>query len=386
MTLVANISPDTWPLLIGDLLLSRAYPDEKFIVPTNIARPSPLNLKKDVAGLRQKLAVVSENIIVGWAGRATTAQSVIGELVDRCTTEQFNIQLLNEYLSRERVSTWEEIGIVGLIREPSSHKLMRFGASYDSTPNTALGDVDSIGTGSPDFQRFVRTVGISPQTVVGETNIAHSSMMKGLAIAGTLLLIEIGSGENLKEFYGGGYEVATYAEDRFQKMDDVTFCFWRTQYDGKGVTIPWGPETIFHYSYQNDLLIIRALEMQYHPDGTSGIANAMTYRVPPIYRFLTPEEKNNEPPTRGMNAKTICHFFMTQNKGELDKLADVYTTLHSGDHASATIKFIELPGAPTQINVGVNTDWLRWIGSNIIAQHKQVTSDRTNYECDYLQS
>ena len=69
--------------------------------------------------------------------------------------------------------------------------------------------------------------------------------------------------QNLNDLYGGGYEIATVLNQKFAKVDDITYLFWQASVDGKGgVRISRLPLKACRYSYHNDILLIRSAKFE----------------------------------------------------------------------------------------------------------------------------
>lgn len=83
MTAVARIAIQDCPMLLGDLLLSGPpLPGVTASVPTvdDLSAAFPRGSSIVPRELCQKVAVLSETFVVGWAGGYDTARAVIGEL------------------------------------------------------------------------------------------------------------------------------------------------------------------------------------------------------------------------------------------------------------------------------------------------------------------
>ena len=67
--------------------------------------------------MRQKLAVVADNLVAGWAGSYGVARDVIAQLKRRNHSHVFTHHPLNEYFKGLSQVVWDESGLVGFLEE-----------------------------------------------------------------------------------------------------------------------------------------------------------------------------------------------------------------------------------------------------------------------------
>src|ERR1700685_3391414 len=102
MTVIATFSVGGWPILLGDILLSGPRNDEVSV--PSIHLPNKIDFAgkaASVSGICQKLEIVSDQLCVGWAGRAIEARSFGNHLRRRCrgsviNWDQFQ-QIVNDF-------------------------------------------------------------------------------------------------------------------------------------------------------------------------------------------------------------------------------------------------------------------------------------------------
>src|SRR3989304_4390186 len=112
MTAVARLLVNQHPLLIGDLLISGPPVVNQVRLPL-VEVNYHSNVVIGPTGLRQKIAIVSDDIVIGWAGKYSTAADVVNELKERCEVEHFNSQRVEEYFLSQPKSVWKDIGLAG---------------------------------------------------------------------------------------------------------------------------------------------------------------------------------------------------------------------------------------------------------------------------------
>ncbi len=237
MTLIARLAINDFPMLVGDLLLSGpSVPDTQDDVPTteNLTAIFPAGSTYVPRGLRQKIAVVADNLVVGWAGRLITAQEVIAELRRKSASQPFTYVTLMKHFDSLSPSVWNGFGLVGFI-DDTKDRVVQWGRSYWQVNTKLFRKVGLLGTGLDDVEKMLLSVPKLPEGLEHPLNGPEQALGFALHLTGSLLQLEIATGKSLSEFYGGGYEVAIYIKDRYQKVDSITYMFWRTSREGDGV-------------------------------------------------------------------------------------------------------------------------------------------------------
>ena len=79
------------------------------------------------------------------------------------------------------------------------------------------------------------------------------------SVVSQMLAREMRSGYNIMSGYGGGFEVATFADGRFRKIGDVLHLSWICVKDKQGYDIELVP-IAYKLDYLNDELLIRRLQ------------------------------------------------------------------------------------------------------------------------------
>jgi hypothetical protein len=342
MTVVARLIIDNCPLLIGDLLLSNKLPGRDVLLPTthNILRATS---NGDVPwDLCQKIVLIGDHIAVGWAGALNAAQDLIGELNLRVTTEHLDMRALNECFDRQRSTLWDDLALVGFVREPGVN-IAAFSRFARSATSPVLGNVRFAGTGTDALAKYIEENSAIPTHDTVELNAANRAVLYGFTLSGGLLNVEIHTGENLIDLFGGGYELATISEGKFVKVGDATCVYWRARYvSDDEIYLTDTPKRVFRYAYDGDLLVIRAWEPISPVSFTQSI-----YPVRPVYRSLTPEEKEN-PPVLDMNAIWLCNYVVVEADGKRPWIAtsmthhpNVTSSIHFFDHQGESVFSVE---------------------------------------------
>lgn len=313
MTAVARIAIEDQPMLVADLLLSGPpLPGVIAALPTtnDLSSAFPSGSSKVPRALCQKIAVVSDDLLVGWSGLYDIARKVIGELRTLATTERLTYGSLDQHLNNLDPSIWADIGLVGFIRDPDG-RIAQFGRGYVSLPTHLFGNIALLGTGRDHFRNFLHQTEKLPEAAERPMNALERSVGFGLHMGGTLLRIELESPESLKKFYGGGYEIAVFEMGKFKKIEDITYAFWWVETDGPEVQVGRAPNRTFRYSYKDDLLRIRSVTIDDNKHRAPRITEEL-FRVPPVYRDLRPDEATDTSrPT--LNTPWLCNYFLVRS-------------------------------------------------------------------------
>jgi len=317
MTAVAALRIAGHPLVLADLLLSGpVQPDGVTILPTvEVAfRNAPTDYHGPM-GLCQKIAIVSDNLVVGWAGNRAAAMDFVGELRLRCQHEYFDAQRLQEFISMQSPSTWREIRFAGFVSYTdgssldgfsTSIKADSFGLASDQIHTPGIGKAFVIGSGRDSLSNYLNHSYQDPPKVESHPNLAVQSVLHGMSAIGNFLTMEQFACESLDKAFGGGYELATASDGKFVKIN-VLYVFWRgwVSDDRKTFKLYDYPFLLFRYEYVDDLLVIRTVAMQEPADKPR--PQESIFLVPPVYRYLTAEEKST-PPCPPLKTEWTCNF------------------------------------------------------------------------------
>lgn len=361
MTVVARFGIQGCPMLMGDLLLSIDDPS---------ASPAPIPTAEDLSkvfpagsayvpwGLRQKIAVLSDTLVLGWSGDMFLAHDIIAEVKQKNAETPFTRETLLEHFDAFDESVWEEIGIVGFIEDVAG--MTAFACDNATKFRTPLfGEVALLGSGTADVQKMLENIPSLPVSIDGPINPINMSISAGLQVSGGLLNFEIATLGNLNKLYGGGYEIATILNQKFAKLDDVTYLFWEASVDGKGgVRISRLPLNACRYSYHNDILLIRSAKFEDKPNRLA--YEQRLFVVPPIYR-KPEEEEMHKIIVPSLNARYLSNYFLipiSPNK------AAVFGMVTCKERAEDE-KWIKFEETATEVRVGVEMQFLMDVAKEI---------------------
>ena len=345
MTAVMRLKINNWPIILGDLLTSGPeQPGSRTMIPTTeyvdqeeLIQILPRGTGEVPVGLRQKIAIISDNLVVGWAGSYIAARQVITELYAKSKIEQFTIDSLSDYFG----SIGGDIGgqtvnFVGFITDPldpDGITSFEYGCETEST--TDFGEVGLLGTGSEDLRSLLNQFPEPPRMLAGNPNAAGKAISFALVLSGILLNTELATLQSLLSFYGGGYEIASFIDGRFQKVDHITYVFWRARTFEQEVRISQVPLHVFSYGYSGDILRIRSVSFDETPDRVS--TRQSGYAVTPMTRAV-PKAELAALQVPELNNKWLCHYFFVHSDSDR---VQIYAQVESGSTAEIHVRFQE---------------------------------------------
>jgi hypothetical protein len=314
MTLISTLVIDKYPILIGDILISGIENlGDKVSIPTigNVHEVFPEGSGFTITGLRQKINLISDDCVIAWAGDMLPAMLVIKELREIAAKELISFDRLSEYFNniREDIQNLGHFQITGWVKEPKG--LRSFGFPYCNRYNSSESShIITYGTGSEMLYESLINFTFSSNLINGSPNVLESAVVKTLARSSVFLQHEMMTNNSLLNFFGGGYEIATLVNGKFQKVGDITYVFWQVQKIGDTIQVLF-PIAVFKYEYLNDILLIRSAHFKEDPNNKSQLSvDDSLYLVQPLYRPITKEEiKALIVPS--MNSRFTCHCIFT---------------------------------------------------------------------------
>jgi hypothetical protein len=261
MTLIAQFAVGEQPILIGDVLLSGPELETQSVgVPTigDTKGLFPKGTEKVVLGVRQKVTILSaDRLMMAWAGQAFVARRVLSELKDLAQTEGFDASCLRDYFRTfERSKHKSQVQFLGCVRD--GNKWLGFEVGDTQQVQTSnFGKVSLAGTGASDAKSFFDQSELPQLNNLGNAPPQGiEAVFSALTMAGHFLQLELNSQSTLRQYYGGGYEIATIVHGKFQKIGNVSYIFWYVdaRTDAVKISIPYHAVKL---EYWGDALALR---------------------------------------------------------------------------------------------------------------------------------
>lgn len=281
MTIVAGFGINDCGFIVGDIMLSgNEIPERILRIPTLGYRTKifPIGSGFVPLGLCQKISILSPNLAVGWSGSKLYASMAFKHLIN--FTEQSSespkvddVRKCIDSFFRDEPRSRDELHLYCLIAESDRIGSLVYGGAYFDS--AILGRVNLLGSGTDDIFKYLNDFD-------APTNLENTDMAV-LRLVSELMLREVHNGQNILHYYGGGYELVGYLNNRFEKLDDVTYAFWDADYKGENKRL--GLRRLIKVTYQNDLLLLQVASLENNEPTSVGL-----YVVPPVHRTVSKNE------------------------------------------------------------------------------------------------
>ncbi len=300
-------------MLLADLMVSS---DSQSTSPAQIPTSNDISSVLEACstsvpfGMRQKLAVISSSLVIGWSGNQRIAQMVLSDIMARERQTRFERESLQKYFNSLNQEIWKQIGLMGFLEDSEGISTFQCDRTVLCT-HDVLGNIALLGSGAGDARRAIYTNFASLKTLDGTPGDVDFSIGFGLQLTGTLLTLEIATLQSLESMYGAGYELITLIDQSFQKLDDIAYLFWDVRLRNSSIELLKFPVRVFRYAYHGDILTIRSA--RFSDSGGKINCRQDLFSVPPAYRDPPSTEfQRITPPS--LNAQIICNYFLiTEN-------------------------------------------------------------------------
>lgn len=283
MTLIARARFGSVPIYFGDLLLSKEGDNAR---PVNIPAADDINAllsasrSRSVSGICQKLNMISDRLIVAWAGNFVHARAAIREIADLERAGELCRGNIRVVLDRIPLSEKNDISLVGSVCSPESgsDRVLIEHFNYRANKHTDTEqEIVISGSGEGAFMEILpQTISQEPPPIDEHKRFFWAENI-GLVMAAELIGHEITIGSNLLDWWGGGIEVATYENGKFVKHGNVLHTFWHQNLSKSNDGIHLDPKFI-KYDYFHDALVIQKFECDFTGEGKVSVT-AHDYRV-----------------------------------------------------------------------------------------------------------
>jgi hypothetical protein len=323
MTLIACFQAADSPIVFGDLLIS-ANERHTHAVPLPAVRDaSGVNVDNlHVAGLAQKLVIISKDCVLAWAGDMETAGAVIAELRERFRTGP---PLTHEQI----IETWQNwrsmkvfpASMVGAAWDGCEWYMFHHGATL--VQGKVLGTMFAAGSGTHALIELdQRLAGVDIASSSPDVTLHQRAQALAAILSGFIMQDEVREGEQaptLRRLFGGAYEAVLYGPDGFYKLDNYATLMWSAHVvDGKVRSIE--PKFVLKQQYANDHLLLQSAKLRIEHD-RGVLFDVQQLTVPPMYPVTVA-------PTFGsvsFDTNAVCHCVVITEDGE--NIAEILTRL-----------------------------------------------------------
>jgi hypothetical protein len=263
MTLIAAAGLDTYPVVFGDLLISgpeRSGSAPDISLAGAVTSVFPAGSDWSILGLNQKVVLLGDNCVIAWAGNVVFARTVIAGLRALASQAPLSLPIIETYLAELDPTMKDQVSFVGWVR--GDEVFHQFWYRADIAESALFGRVSAGGSAATDFVMLASQISggawNAPGLALAGLERAISSMLSATSL---LLRAELSSENNLLQYFGGGYEIATFIGDKFAKVGDIAFVFWMANVTVGEVALS-GPWLVLKQDYADDFLLLHVLRMR----------------------------------------------------------------------------------------------------------------------------
>jgi hypothetical protein len=260
MTLIARLTRNGTPLYLGDLLISReGKTSERVDIPTvaNINAKLPPDITRSVVGMSQKLNLISDRLLVAWAGNMLQARLLTREIAEKVADGiATKWQDIGAIIDRIPEGDRNDVSLIGTILNPGID-IQHFHLCAQKKLVNGI-EIVTAGSGADDLIALASQAGVI-QT--GTTDNFLWAVKQGLSLAAALVGYESSTGDNILNWWGGAIEIAGIANGRFRKASNILHSIWQaTMTDKDRYEIRLIPKFI-KYDYFEDVLLVQTLDV-----------------------------------------------------------------------------------------------------------------------------
>jgi hypothetical protein len=231
MTLIAAFYINNHPVLIGDVLISCPDPSQLINIPTheNLKISPPEDLWRGVPEVRQKVNIISSNLMVAWCGDRCAAHTLLKELKARSDAENFTRNSLETFFKSDEIRDWmgkAEVCFIGYIMDDDGIKEFKHSfnrAKINEIKIPTYGNTFIAGSGSNDLIDLLETTVPRQPSIPKKTSEYDDAVIASLSICGALLVTDF---KNILSSYGGSFEIATLNKQGMFEKVDITYFLW----------------------------------------------------------------------------------------------------------------------------------------------------------------
>jgi len=269
MSLITHTETNYCPFIIGDLLFSSSVPMAPFDSPTQL----PAEYLEQIndgdlypAELYQKIYIIRNHICIAMAGYKSEMKAFLQEFRMKCNIYESPLQTLDYnivlkiMLDYDFAANYANSSLYLLIMGEQNGGLVTGGAlhwgRWHHLATEVFGDVMASGSGSMDFlKKFAEptTYELAEDPFRGLMAAHISVLAKWIAIEGT-------TGENIQNYWGGGFEMIFWNGKRFEKNEKFASLICRDRFTTDKELLP-PPHIVNHYQYHKDVLFILSLRI-----------------------------------------------------------------------------------------------------------------------------
>jgi hypothetical protein len=323
------------PIYIGDLLLSA---DVKLNHVVDIPAIKDINARlpkgtlRSVHALRQKLNLISDRLIIAWAGSYLQARSLMREMKRAADSGDITLDNIRQIVESRDPSDRDDLQFVGTVLTPNHLGDGRvYLQHFEYCINCiSMDDVNVYagGSGADELLRIIpQGVAANPLPDCQPESPEHYgwALAQAMAVSGGFIGHETTTGENILNWWGGGIEVASFVDGKFQKLTNVLHTVWRAiKTDSEHYEIRFVPKLI-KYDYFEDALVAQTFDVAINRANGKAVIEEHSYRMyTPILKGRRNYDLSRFEPRDLRHTTLCCYVLMEPRDPSLGNLVRVY--------------------------------------------------------------
>jgi hypothetical protein len=354
VTVIAAFTAQGCPVLFGDLLISGPGETARRVTVPTVGDVQNIHdgWGWSVRALEQKVVLISDRCVLAWAGSEIRAREAVADLRSMASTTLLTTQTVDAFLEGHPAVRKYGTSFIGWIKE--EERFGRFWHNAELFDSASFGHMYLQGTGKDAIKEIDHLWQEDRLAVTGEVPPVARAAATGLSMAAMLLRSEFHSGYDaptLRSMFGGGYEVATFFDGRFQEIGDMTFIVWETHVTSDRVLIS-APQFILKQKYLGDNLLLRSARIAVEAGGQLRVIDQQRHAISPMYSSDT-EVSEQDLRDIALDSRLLCHSFMVHAPGSDSA---IFTKVQqTGSTTEPTMTFRDESG---RLVLGLNTSFL----------------------------
>lgn len=254
MTLAAALILNGVPVVMSDLLITfeRGPEDRRLSLPATGPLPLLSGPRRMIHGLRQKLFIVANNLVIAYAsGDVDRTVAGLEGLRSLAATRSLAWDEVETFLLTRRSLAGD--GFVGFFAEASfdgNFRIRRIQVRGESFITGNMGVVDAVGSGVDLLREACGRIG-----EFGTLPSGFQALSKVASMCGFITRWEHAVQEPVTLYStGGAFEIAYFRGGKFQKAE-LTFAVWDAEVEGGNIRLK-GPFVMIKTKYLGDVLLI----------------------------------------------------------------------------------------------------------------------------------
>lgn len=263
MSLVSLISNYGSPIIVSDRAFSKTGELKPTYVPTINKEIdfSRFDQKSGIYSFGMKTTIVQNILCVGFSGVVADLKEAYSNIHDYFIHRPVNAKTLKDFFSEYNFHEYKESSFIFILGRPDIDKnyveVTRFG-NWSFRENASYQELLSTGTGAEAWDNKFA----SQAPYLDNNKIFISECIQKVLITCIQFINrEKKSPDNLLEGWGGGFDIVYYHDDKFHRLNDIAYAFWRVD-----INMPEQLHfrSFIHDSYNTKHLIIRNFSLKEH--------------------------------------------------------------------------------------------------------------------------